>query len=94
MHPLDVVVEYNVFWREVVLLLKRACGGTQSIRCRNHLDNARTPVVVFSSATRVKAQNLGADEFVVKPSSGLKFGEVVEGLQQRWLGRGQRGRSC
>lgn len=28
----------------------------------------------------------GADEFMPKPSSGLKFGEVVEGLQRRWLG--------
>lgn len=58
---------------------------------RNNPDFARTPVVVFSSSTReddrVKAKELGADEFVAKPSSGLKFAEVVEGLQERWLGR-------
>jgi hypothetical protein len=38
----------------------------------------------------MKAKELGADEFVAKPSSGLKLGEVVEGLRQNWL----RGRSA
>jgi CheY-like chemotaxis protein len=60
---------------------------------RNHPDFARTPVVVFSSSTReddrVKALELGANEFVGKPSSGLKFGEVVEGLRERWMGQVQ-----
>jgi CheY-like chemotaxis protein/nitrogen-specific signal transduction histidine kinase len=58
---------------------------------RNNPDFARLPVVVFSSSTReddrVKARELGADDFVAKPNSGLKFGEVVVGLQQRWLGK-------
>jgi PAS domain S-box-containing protein len=58
---------------------------------RNNPDYARVPVVVFSSSTReddrAKALQLGADEVVAKPSSGLKFGEVVEGLQRKWLGR-------
>lgn len=58
---------------------------------RNNPDYSRTPVILFSSSTRdddqVRAKVLGADEFVTKPSSGLKFGEVVEGLQQKWLGR-------
>jgi PAS domain S-box-containing protein len=58
---------------------------------RNHPDYARLPVVVFSSSTReddrVRARELGANEFVAKPSSGLKFGEIVEGLQGKWLGR-------
>ncbi|HVV71971.1 MAG TPA: PAS domain S-box protein, partial [Verrucomicrobiae bacterium] len=39
---------------------------------RNHPDFARTPVVIFSSSTReddrTKAKELGADEFVAKPS--------------------------
>jgi CheY-like chemotaxis protein len=60
---------------------------------RNHPDYARTPVVVFSSSTReddrMKAKGLGADEFVVKPSSGLKFGEIMERLRERWLGIAQ-----
>jgi PAS domain S-box-containing protein len=57
---------------------------------RNSPNYVRTPVVMFSSSTReddrVKAKALGADEFVAKPSSGLKFGEVVEWLRERWLG--------
>jgi DNA-binding response OmpR family regulator len=57
---------------------------------RTHADFAWTPVVVFSSSTReddrVKALELGASEFVGKPSSGMKFGEVVEALKERWLG--------
>ena len=55
---------------------------------RNHPDFAKTPVVIFSSSTRkddrVKARELGANEFVSKPSSGLKFGEVVEGVKGKW----------
>lgn len=56
---------------------------------RNHPDFVKTPVVVFSSSTReddrVRAQELGANDFVSKPSSGLKFGEVVEGLRGKWM---------
>jgi PAS domain S-box-containing protein len=56
---------------------------------RNHRDFARTPVVVFSSSTReddrARALELGANEFVAKPNSGLKFGEVVDGLRERWM---------
>jgi CheY-like chemotaxis protein len=58
---------------------------------RNNPDFARTPVVVFSSSTRaddrIKAKDLGANDFIAKPSSGLKFGEVVEVLQESWLGK-------
>jgi PAS domain S-box-containing protein len=56
---------------------------------RNHPDFARTPVVVFSSSAREddhdKALALGANEFIRKPNSGLKFGEVVQRLRERWL---------
>jgi DNA-binding response OmpR family regulator len=56
---------------------------------RNHPDFARTPVVVFSSSTReddrVRARELGANEFVAKPSSGLGFGQVVDQLREKWL---------
>jgi signal transduction histidine kinase/CheY-like chemotaxis protein len=56
---------------------------------RNHPDFLATPVVVFTSSVRqedkVKATELGANEFVAKPSSGMRFGEVVEGLRQKWL---------
>jgi PAS domain S-box-containing protein len=58
---------------------------------RDHPDYARTPVVVFSSSTRAddhaQAKELGADEFMEKPSSGLEFRKAVEALQQRWLGK-------
>jgi PAS domain S-box-containing protein len=56
---------------------------------RNHPDFSATPVVVFSSSEReedkVKATELGANDFVAKPSSGMRFGEVVEQLRQKWL---------
>jgi CheY-like chemotaxis protein len=59
---------------------------------RAHPDYAATPVVIFSSSTRdedrVKARELGANEFVEKPNSGLKFGDVVKQLQENWLGQG------
>ncbi len=47
------------------------------------------PVVVFSSSARsedrAKAQQLGADEYVEKPSSGSDFVHVAEGLKAKWL---------
>lgn len=56
---------------------------------RNHPDFLATPVVVFTSSARqedkVKAIELGANEFVAKPSSGMRFGEIVEALRQKWL---------
>jgi PAS domain S-box-containing protein len=56
---------------------------------RNHPDFARTPVVVFSSSTReddrVKALELGANEFVGKPNSATRFVEVVDKLRERWI---------
>lgn len=56
---------------------------------RNHPDYGKTPVVVFSSSTReddrVKAQELGASEFLSKPSSGLEFGKVAEVLRGKWI---------
>jgi PAS domain S-box-containing protein len=56
---------------------------------RERPDFAGTPVVVFSSSEReedkVKARELGANEFVVKPNSGMAFGSVVEGLRENWL---------
>ncbi len=56
---------------------------------RNHPDFARTPVVMFSSSMReddrVKELELGANDFIGKPSSALKFGETVEGLRGKWM---------
>lgn len=50
---------------------------------------AALPVVVFSSSTRqddkLKAAELGASDYVEKPTSGTKFGDVVGRLRERWL---------
>jgi CheY-like chemotaxis protein len=58
---------------------------------RGRPEIAALPVVIFSSSSkeedRVKARELGANEFVEKPNSGLKFRDVVEGLQAKWLKR-------
>ncbi len=47
------------------------------------------PVVIFTSsshpADKAKAGELGADEYVEKPASGLQFLGVVEALKQKWL---------
>jgi CheY-like chemotaxis protein len=47
------------------------------------------PVVVFSSSDQPEdqamASELGANDFVQKPSSALEFPRVVERLKQRWL---------
>ena len=47
------------------------------------------PVVVFSSSDqpedKAMSSELGANDFVQKPSSALEFPKVVERLRQRWL---------
>jgi CheY-like chemotaxis protein len=47
------------------------------------------PVVVFSSSVRKSdkqtALELGANEYVEKPSSALEFPKVLDGLKKRWL---------
>lgn len=48
-----------------------------------------TAVVVFSSSTlpedKTKAQEMGAKDFIEKPSSARGFGQVVKGLKEKWL---------
>jgi DNA-binding response OmpR family regulator len=45
---------------------------------------------MFSSSTRLddrlQAAQLGANDFVTKPSSGLDFANVVNELRTRWPG--------
>lgn len=47
------------------------------------------PVVVFSSSAQpedqAKANELGAKDFVQKPSSALEFPKIVELLRSRWM---------
>ncbi len=46
-------------------------------------------VIVFSSSTlpvdKDRAKELGAKEFIEKPSSARGFGEVVKSLKEHWL---------
>ncbi len=57
---------------------------------REHPALRKMPVVVFSSSTlpedRRKAGELGAKEFIEKPTSSTGFGQVVERLRQYWRG--------
>ena len=47
------------------------------------------PVVIFSSSARKSdketALELGANEYVEKPSSALEFPRILEWLKERWL---------
>jgi CheY-like chemotaxis protein len=51
------------------------------------------PVVVFSSSCRpedkARAEQLGANEYVQKPSSALDFPSVAQQVKDRWLFPGQ-----
>lgn len=50
---------------------------------------AQLPVVIFSSSgrpeDRARAQELGASDYLLKPSSGLDFVQVAKHLQDIWL---------
>ena len=82
-HPLPAVVLLD--WN-----LPRVSGSEVLRWVRERPELAGLPVVVFSSSSReedqVKARELGAQEFLEKPSSGMKFGEMVEGLRGKWMG--------
>jgi CheY-like chemotaxis protein len=56
---------------------------------RGSAEFKRVPVVVFSSSTwdddKVKARELGANEFMEKPQSAAGFVKVAEGLKEKWL---------
>ena len=56
---------------------------------RSHAATRDLPVVVFSSsghkADRERADQLGANAYFLKPSSGLDFQETVQRLKREWL---------
>lgn len=56
---------------------------------RQRTEFTALPVVIFSSSGRAedrsRAKELGATDYLLKPSSGMQFGGVVRTLQQRWL---------
>jgi CheY-like chemotaxis protein len=79
----------------VVLLdwnLPRVSGFEVLKWIRERPELAGLPVVVFSSSIReedqANAPEFGAQGFVRKPSSGMKFGQVVERLRGKWMGAG------
>jgi CheY-like chemotaxis protein len=47
------------------------------------------PVVIFSSSARPedksRAKELGADDYLEKPGSGLEFGIALQALNQKWI---------
>jgi CheY-like chemotaxis protein len=56
---------------------------------RARAEFARLPVVIFSSSSRpedkARASELGATEFIEKPSSGVRFVDVVNRLREKWI---------
>jgi CheY-like chemotaxis protein len=56
---------------------------------RRKPDFRTLPVVVFTSSSREqdkqRALELGANDYVEKPKSGLQFGTVVQRVRDRWL---------
>lgn len=56
------------------------------------------PVVIFSSSARPedmkRARELGAHDYLQKPTSGAHFGEIVEQLKQKWLTKECGARPC
>lgn len=58
---------------------------------------ATLPVVIFSSSGRLedrqRAEQLGATEYLLKPTSGTQFMEMARQLRDNWLGREESGPS-
>ena len=56
---------------------------------RGHRELKTMPVVIFSSSgrpeDRARAQELGANDYVMKPNSGVRFGEVARNLHATWF---------
>ncbi|HYG34192.1 MAG TPA: response regulator [Clostridia bacterium] len=81
-HPLPQVILLDLNLPVIsgfeVLGWLRRCPGLQDL-----------PVVVFTSSSRAedkqKAQELGANDYLEKPTSFHHFGQVVEGVRQKWL---------
>ena len=56
---------------------------------RQHPELERLPVVVLSSSgrpeDRARAGKLAANDYLIKPSSGVQFAETARHLHQAWL---------
>ena len=81
-HPLPVLVLLDL---KMPLL-----GGFEVLEwMRGHPDLASLPVVIFTSSPRqedkARAKELGANEYIEKPSAVVKYGDVVQRLRENWL---------
>jgi DNA-binding response OmpR family regulator len=82
LHPLPavVVIDINLPGRSGFDLL-------QWIRKQSQFED--TPVLILSSSgrpeDRARAMALGANEYLIKPTSGHHFTEVVRLVRERWL---------
>jgi len=82
LHPLPAVLLLDL---KMPLL-----GGFEVLEwIRMESDLRRLPVVIFTSSPRVedkaKAKELGANDFVEKPSAPARYGDVVLQLRDKWL---------
>jgi CheY-like chemotaxis protein len=82
-HPLPAVVLLDLHLPEV--------HGFEVLKwIREHPRHGKLPVVVFTSSERdedrERARLLGANDFVQKPSSPMRFRDVAKMLNQAWLG--------
>ena len=76
----------------VVLLdlhLPTVSGFQVLVWIRQQLEFQQLPVVIFSSSARVEdrllAKELGANDYMEKPGSGMEFGAILEALQRKWF---------
>lgn len=77
----------SVLLLDVNLPLRSGFEVLEWLRTRQDLRD--TTVVMFSSSgrpeDRARAQALGANEYLLKPTSGISFSEIALHLKQRWL---------
>jgi CheY-like chemotaxis protein len=81
-HPLPILI--------MVDLSLPAISGFELLNWLRQQPQFKTlPVVVFSSSARAedikRAYELGANDYVQKPTSGAQFVEVVQDLRKKWL---------
>jgi CheY-like chemotaxis protein len=83
-HPMPVLVLLDLNMPQV--------SGFEVLKwMRQRPELASLPVVVFSSSSRqedkARALELGAAEFIEKPPTMGKFGEVAERVRSKWLSK-------
>ena len=83
-HPIPLVVLLD-------LNLPMVAGFEVLVWLKEKPEFKELPVVIFSSSSRaadkLRARELGANDYWEKPNSSLLFSNVVRGLKERWLAR-------